>query len=76
MLGAEVSSEQGRSAPDLRRLKDNLREIRRMRREHMLTERMRDAIKRANCCERDSEGEINRKKARGESGIGYVCACD
>lgn len=31
------------------RLKDNLGEIRRMRREHMLTERMRDAMKRANC---------------------------
>lgn len=50
-----------RAAPDLRRLKDNLREIRRMRREHMLTERMRDAMKRANCSERDSEGEIHRK---------------
>lgn len=57
-----------RSAPDLRRLKDNLREIRRMMREHMLTERMRDAMKRANCSKRDSEGEINGKKDEGRAG--------
>lgn len=54
----------------MRRLKDNLREIRRMRRAHKLTERMRDAMKRANCGDR--EGEINRKKRGGELGT-LVC---
>lgn len=34
----------------------------------MLTERMRDAMKRANCSERDSEGEINRKKEEERAG--------
>lgn len=34
----------------------------------MLTERMRDAMKRANCSERDSKGEINRKKKEGREG--------
>lgn len=50
-----------RSAADLWRLKDNLREIRRMRSEHMLTERMRDATKRANCSKRDGARKIERK---------------
>lgn len=42
----------------------------------MLTERMRDAMKRANCSERDSEGEINRKKGGGESRVGYFSVCE
>lgn len=42
----------------------------------MLTGRMRDAIKRANCSERDSEGEINRKKEEEKSSVRYVCVCD
>lgn len=34
----------------------------------MLTERMRDAMERANCSETDSEGERNRKKEEGRAG--------
>lgn len=34
----------------------------------MLTERMRDAMKRANCSERDSEREINRRREEGRAG--------
>lgn len=41
-------------------LKDNLRAIRRMMREHMLTERMRDATKREK--RNDGKGEINQRR--------------
>lgn len=58
-----------RSTADLRRLKDNLREIRRMRREHMLTERIWNAMKRANCAkEMAKEREIERKRRGREQG--------
>lgn len=39
----------------------------------MLTVRMRDAMKRANCSKRDSEGEINQKKAEGNRGRILLC---
>lgn len=49
----------GSSAPDLRRLKDNLRKISRMRREHMQTARMKVAAGRAKTAAK--EDERNRK---------------
>lgn len=42
----------------------------------MLTVRMRDATKRANCSKRDGEGEINRKKAEGKAAVEYFCVCE
>lgn len=70
MLGAGVSPLSWELSIDLWRLKDNLRKISRMRREHMLTEQMKDAMKRANCGQIDVEGEINRRK--GEERM-FVC---
>lgn len=61
--GAKVFfSQAGRSASCSRRLKDNLRD--KWDEERAYAERMKDAKKRANSSQRDSEGAIKGKKEK------------